>query len=202
MHNPKTSAGQTVGGIVGHLSRRAIHVLMIIFPVIYYLWGNDIAQVLHLLPWQFLVGLLIAIIVIEFIRVKTGFILFGQRRHEVHHISSFAWSAVAIIVVLLCLPQPIYAIPIVAGCAVGDPLLGELRVYYSAVYAAVITAVVIALIWWLCSIWMFIPWWLPILMGPLTVTVERPNLWWIDDNALMMWVPLLFVWGFIWMHIL
>ncbi|WP_235379174.1 hypothetical protein [Candidatus Coxiella mudrowiae] len=53
--------------------------------------------------------------------------------------------------------------------------------------------VVVMLIWWLASSWFKIDWLLGLLMGPLVVMVEWRNFQWIDDNALMMLIPLLVI---------
>lgn len=193
MRNPHTSSAQTVGGVFGHALRRAIHVSMIVFPVVFYLWGSAIASALHMLPAQFVLILLGVIAILEMLRIRFGVIVFAQRAHEVDHICSLAWTAIAISVVLICLPNPIYAIPIVAACAIGDPVLGELRGRYSSWVVGLIGAVVIALLWWFCSMWMPVAWWWPLILGPITVAAEWPSLKWIDDNAMMMWVGLLFV---------
>ncbi|MFW0097500.1 MAG: hypothetical protein AB8Z31_02865 [Coxiella endosymbiont of Haemaphysalis qinghaiensis] len=49
---------------------------------------------------------------------------------------------------------------------------------------------VVVIIWWLATWWFKIDWLLVLLMGPLAVMVEWSNSSWIDDNALMMSVPL------------
>jgi hypothetical protein len=194
MRNIQTTADQTVGGVVGHVWRRLIHMSMVIFPIIYYIWGARIALHLDMMPWQVVLVLLGLIVVLEMLRITKGFIAFGQRQHEADQISSFAWGTIAMAIVLIFSPAPIYAIPIVAGCAIGDPVVGELRGHTTSFNVAVIGMVTVALIWWLCSVWMIIPWWLPFIMGPITIAAEWPNFSWFDDNALMMLVPLAVVW--------
>lgn len=194
MNNIETSAACTRGGTLGHLARRLIHVSMIIFPVMYYLWGEIVASYWRIRPWQLVIIILGVVVVAEMLRIATGFIAFGQRQHERNHISSLAWGAIALVIVLLLSPQTRYSIPIVAGCALGDPVLGELRGRVPTGVVAILGMLVVALLWWLCGIWMPIPWWLPLILSPVTVMAEWPNLRWCDDNAMMMLIPLAVFW--------
>ncbi len=194
MHpNVQTSSRQTVGGVVGHIIRRVIHVSILAIPIVYYLWGKPLAASLHMLPYQLVLILLGLIVLLELIRIKKGFTAFSQRAHEATHISSFGWTAIALALLLIFLPNSIYAIPVVAACAIGDPLMGELRAHANRTIAALAGVVVIALLWWFCSMWMAIAWWWPLVIAPLTVVAEWPNLRWIDDNAMMLLVGLVFV---------
>lgn len=193
MQNPETSHTQTKGGIAGHLLRRSIHVLMIVIPVAYYFWGARLAASWHMATWQLILVLLGVFACYELLRIRFGVLAVGQREHERDHISSMMWGVIAIAIVLLFAPDPRYAIPLVAACAVGDPLLGELRAHCQTVWVVLIAVIVIALIWWLCGVWMPIAWWWPLILAPVTVAAEWPSLHWIDDNALMMLVPLVLV---------
>jgi hypothetical protein len=57
-----------------------------------------------------------------------------------------------------------------------------------SVYA--IGAVICGLIWLLCGYFFGTPYWMALLMGPLTMVAELPKLKWIDDNATMVLIPL------------
>ncbi len=175
---------KTVGGGLGHWTRRALHVAMMLIPILYYYWGN------YYLVW-FVLAL---VILIEIIRLRRGFVIFGQRQHEARQISSFAWGVIGIAVVLLLVPKTIYAIPIVAACAIGDPLLGELRLHrVPAWLTALLGVFVVAVIWWVSNLWLHMNAWMPWLLAIVTVAAEWPNIKWIDDNALMQWAPLLLI---------
>ncbi|PHQ81078.1 MAG: hypothetical protein COB66_03180 [Coxiella sp. (in: Bacteria)] len=193
-------SSQTVGGALGHWLRRGIHIAMIFIPVGYYYWGDIIASWFGLLPQQFITVLLGLIIIGEMWRLKKGYVIFGQRQHEADHICSFAWGAISMCLVLLLVPQDIYAIPLVGGCALGDPIIGELKRFIGWWAAALVAMIVIGLLWWLCLRWMpQLPMWLPLLIAPITVLAEKPNLRWIDDNALMQLIPLMLLMSLIYL---
>lgn len=190
MHHQQTSSEQTKGGLAGHVLRRSIHVFMIIVPIVYYFWAASLAQAWHMTTWQLVLIFLGVFCSYEIVRIRCGWLAFGQRFHERYHISSMIWGIIAIAVVLIFTPDQCYAIPIIAACAVGDPLLGELRAHVKPLWAVVAGISVIALVWWLCGLWMPVVWWWPLVLAPLTTVAELPNLRGIDDNALMMLAPL------------
>lgn len=180
----------TVGGYFGHLLRRCIHILMILIPVAYHYWEDLIYHYFDRPNFEIILIILVLVIAAELYRIKKQFLIFGQRAHEATHISSFAWGAIAMSFVLLLVPNTLYAIPIVAGCAVGDPLIGELKRKLPRYLVTIIAFVVIAFIWWVCSYSMSLPVWFPWVIAAVTVLAEWPNFTWVDDNALMQLVPL------------
>jgi len=197
MPHPTNHILKTRGGGFGYLIRRLIHISSFVIPLIYYDFGQPIAAVFHITPTVLLWCLIGVVIILEVMRLCFGWLAFGQRQHETKQISSFAWAAVSIFLVLLFAPGKAYAIPIIWSCAFGDPLLGELRRFrLRTVWVIIIGVVFIAGIWWLSTVWLGTPWWWALLMGPLIVASEWPNFRWIDDNATMQLLPLLLVWLF------
>ena len=185
---------QTVGGMLGHVFRRFVHVAIAVVPILYYFYGVPIAQVVRLTPPQLLIAVIIFNIIFESVRLKFGWTWIGYRRHERKRISSFAWGVLSIGLVLLLAPDQRFGIPIIWSCALGDPLLGELRnTRLSNTWIAALGIVFVMAIWFFCTGWLGTPWRLALLMGPLMVGLEWPNIRWIDDNALMQLVPLLIV---------
>lgn len=175
---------RTRGGWLGHWVRRFLHVGMIVVPGLYYYFG-----VSRLALWV----LLLLLIVLEMVRLVKGFQIFGQREHESKRISSFAWGAGALLIVLLFAPK-MFAYPIVATCALVDPLMGELRRFQLSSWSVAVAGVLLTmLIWLLAWHWLMTPWWWAIIMGPLSVAAEWPQLKWIDDNAMMQLIPLVVV---------
>ena len=80
---------------------------------------------------------------------------------------------------------------------IGDPLLGELkhRVRSKKMKAwqmYFIANFVLMVIWILCFLWCGTPWWLAIIIPPIAIIAEKPSIPHIDDNGLMLLVPLLF----------
>lgn len=189
-----TQTKQTVGGVGGHLLRRSVHLLIVIVPIIYYRYGEAIAGFFHLTLAQFLVAIILLNIVVEGARLKFRWTFWGHRHREARQISSFSWGVLSVCLVLLFAPAKQFAIPIIWSCALGDPLLGELRqIRLPSTWVAIVGILFVMLIWWLCT-WLFAtPWRLALLMGPLVVGLEWPNFKWIDDNALMQLVPLLII---------
>ncbi len=194
MTDPATTPTQTSGGYFGHWFRRVLHVCMIVIPVIYFFYAKAAASFFYMKPTQLVLVILGFVVLAEIIRIRYRMVLFAQRLHEADHISSFAWGVIAISLVLIFAPEPIYAIPIVAGCAIGDPLMGECRRFKLPTIIIIFYAIaVLILIWFICRLWMPMPWWVPFIMAPITVFAELPNLHWIDDNALMQLAPLVLI---------
>ncbi|WP_423063694.1 hypothetical protein [Candidiatus Paracoxiella cheracis] len=185
---------QTVGGLGGHILRRVIHIAIVAVPLLYYAYAEPVARFFHLTPKLSLLVIFGVNIIVEAIRLMFGWTFVGHRRHEEKVISSFAWGIFSICLVLILAPDRSFAIPIIWSCAIGDPILGELRkTKLSRTWVAFIGVIVIAGIWWICTAWLGTPWRLGLLMGPLIVGLEWPNIKWIDDNALMQLIPLLII---------
>lgn len=184
----------TKGGVRGHIIRRLIHILAAIFPIIYYYWGESLAQWVGLTPPTIILIILGIILFFEMLRLVFGVTVFGQRQHESRQISSFAWDAMGIILVLLFAPGKQFGIPIIWGCAFGDPFIGELkRLQLPGFVVFILGVIFISLIWLLCY-WLFAtPLWLVWIMGLLTTLAEWPNIPWLDDNITMQLIPLLIV---------
>lgn len=187
-------AAQTVGGLGGHILRRIIHIGTAIVPILYYAYARPVANFLHVTPTLLLLIIFALNIIAEAMRLVFGWTSIGHRRHEKKYISSFAWGIFSICLVLMLAPDRSFAIPIIWSCAVGDPLLGELRkTKLHHTWIVIIGMIVIAAIWLVGSWWLGTPWRLAFLMAPLIVGLEWPNIKWIDDNALMQVIPLLII---------
>jgi hypothetical protein len=129
----------------------------------------------------------------EKFRIRARLVLFGQRLHEATHISAFAWTMLSLGIILFSAPV-YFAMPIVACCAFVDPLLGEMRLHQVNKYKIIAAGVIVALIIWSACAWFYhFSVWYGVILAPITVAAEWPSLKWIDDNALMMLVPLLIV---------
>lgn len=182
---------KTVGGVKGHVVRRIVHMAMAIYPFLYYDFGQSIAAFFATTPQAIVIILVSLVIILDLIRIAFGSTVFGQREHEAGHPSSFAWAAVALGIVLLFAPK-LYAVPIIWSCAFVDPLIGEMRrfqVHQS--WVAVVGIICVIGLWLLATLWWGTPWWMALIMGPIIIAAEWPNLKWVDDNFLMMIVPLL-----------
>ena len=186
---------KTVGGVTGHLMRRLIHVAMILIPIIYFYVADQVFKDNVHYEHITLMAALLVVLIIEAIRLWRGITIVGHREHERKQISSFCWGFVSIIIILLFSPDIenhaiAYAIPLIGGCALGDPWLGELRSYKVNPMLTFISGLAIVLaLWLLCSHIFHTPWWYGLIGAPLAVAGEYIKLSWIDDNATMMLLP-------------
>ena len=188
MTNP---VDQSVGGMSGHLLRRGIHLGMSFIPVLYFQFGEDVADKVSLSLAQVVSVVILVAIVGEALRLKFGVTIIGQRAYEAKQVSALAWGAIAIGMVLLLAPEKAYAYPLILSLSLGDPLLGEMRRKDFSVSAVIWAGTLgVGLIWAACGILVGTPWLLVALMGPICVASEWPRLRYIDDNATMLLIPL------------
>jgi hypothetical protein len=184
---------RTQGGSAGHRLRRLIHVFMFVVPWVYWLYGATISGWLSLTPPQFVWLVACVVTLFEGLRLWRGWVLFGQRTHERNQLSSLFWGTVSIAFVLVYARDPAYYIPIITVCSWVDPLLGELRVKgLRPAWVFVLGLVLAWAIWLLSSLFLGNSLLIGAICGLLAVFFERFNWRWIDDNALMQLVPLLF----------
>jgi len=182
---------ETKGGSKAHIARRLFHVSMIIVPFFYYYFfiPRVSSKILHLI----IIGFIFFVFLFEKLRIRARLVLFGQRLHEATHISTFAWTMLALGITLFFAPVH-FAVPIIATCALVDPLVGEMRLRRANTVLTVFIGVLCALvIWFLCAQHYHFPLWYAVIIAPITIAAEWPSLKWIDDNALMLLAPLLMV---------
>lgn len=184
---------RAVGGTWGYWLRRATHLSIVLIPILYYQYIDQLSDVTALAPYQLIFIVLGVLLLLEVVRLLFGWTVIGQRPHEAKQVSSFAWGVLAVSLVLLLAPQA-YAVPIIWSCAIVDPLLGELRRFNCPLPMTVVVGLVmVAVIWWIATLWLGVVWWWALVMAPITVLAEWPCFRWIDDNALMQLVPLVVV---------
>lgn len=188
----KDDASTTIkGGKIAHVIRRLIHVGMLAIPFIYFyaLVPYFPQKIIHIgiLAFVFFVFLF------EKLRIRTRLVMFGQRLNEASRVSSFAWTMLSIAIILFFVPVH-FAIPLVATCAFVDPLMGELRLHQVNKKIVIACGILCAfVIWFTCAFIYHFSFWIGILPALIAVVIEQPNLKWIDDNALMLLVPMLVV---------
>ncbi|HLB56502.1 MAG TPA: hypothetical protein VJK30_04155 [Coxiellaceae bacterium] len=179
------------GGIIAHIARRIFHASMIIVPFFYYYFfiSHFSEKYLHLaiLAFIFLVFLF------EKLRIRMKLVLFAQKLHEASRISAFAWTMLSLGIILFFAPV-YFAMPIIFTCAIVDPLLGEMRLRNFNKKNVITAGIFVAFIIWIIfsAIYHF-PFWFGIILAPVSIAAEWPNLKWIDDNAMMLILPLLAV---------
>lgn len=182
----------TKGGSIAHIARRIFHVSIIIAPFVYYYFLEPLAKpkILRLCILAFI----FFVFLFEKLRIRMRLVLFGQRLHEATHISAFAWTMLSLGIVLLLSPSAGYPVAIITTCALVDPLVGEMRLHAVNNKIILLTGILVALaIWLACARIYHFPAWVAVIIAPITAAVEWPTLKWIDDNALMLLVPLVIV---------
>jgi hypothetical protein len=189
----------SIGGFGGHAFRRGTHISMFIIPIIYYTIGENIASNLNLNIDQLVSIIFISILLLEIIRLKFGIVIIGQREYESSQISALAWGALSVSLVFLIVPNGdtegiksgLYGIPIIFGLTFVDPLMGEIKRQMKDIKMAVVIGLICSYFIWLsCSYFLQTPLILSIILAPLTVLGEIPQVKYIDDNATMILFPL------------
>jgi hypothetical protein len=174
---------------LGHWTRRLVHMSAPVF-LVYYLVPEEIFGV------DKRVGLVLILAIVlgfEALRLWRGWTFLGLRDYESGRMSAFAWASIGLTFTFLFFPVELAA-PAVVGMAFTDPLIGELRHRKSALYPllpsifyfALVLTVFIALMGWS---WQVL---LASVVGTiLAIGVERARIKYVDDDFLMMVVPLL-----------
>ena len=143
---------------------------------------------------------MLAFLLFELLRIKQGWLLFGQRQRERNFISSFAQGVLALGVVLLLSPGGYasgirYAWPLIAVLALVDPLLGELRLLKAPAWLVFLLGWIAASLLWVAAMLHFaLPLQMVLIIPVVSILAEWPNFKWLDDNASMLIFPLLVVW--------
>ena len=117
----------SVGGMSGHILRRGIHLAMSFLPLLYFEFGEDVAEAVSLTLEQVVSAVILIAVVGEALRLRMGWTIVGQRSYEAKQVSALAWGALGVGMVFLLTPAPAYAYPLILSLSLGDPLLGELR---------------------------------------------------------------------------
>ncbi len=188
--------GERLGGDLAlgdRVWRRTLHALGAV-ALVYFFLPNDFFLVA---PKEYiLLAALAAVLVLEGLRHAAGLELPTIRPYEEGRLGSFALFAIAIVVAILLFPLAI-ACAVVLGTAIVDPLAGELRrdPRFRRIDALVPFAVYSALALVGLSVlgsWPVLPSvGLALVAGAIAVAVERPKVWWIDDDLVMTLVPAL-----------
>ena len=182
----------SVGGMYGHLFRRVFHLAMSFIPLVYYEFGEKIADYLSIEVMQMVSAITLLIVFSEAVRLKLGITIFGQRDYESRQVSALAWGGFAVGMTFLTLPDsPELVWPLILSLSLGDPFLGEIRRKgFEPKPVFVYGTIFLMMVWIACYIQLGTPLWLVFVMAPLCVAAEWPRLRWIDDNATMLLIPL------------
>ena len=189
----------SIGGMGGHIFRRATHLSMVFIPWLYYWHGEFIAGIIGLNPRDFVILVLFIFVLAELIRLKIGFTIVGQREYEAHQLSALFWGVVSVAAALIFSPLigvkgSALGFPLILGLAIGDPVMGETRRADKEPKIVFISGLVVVYMAWIIS-WHLIgtPLLFALIIPPIQVASEWPRLRWIDDNGTMVLFPLLVV---------
>lgn len=189
----------SIGGLGGHTFRRITHVSMASIPYLYYVHGSEISSYFSMQSREFVSAICLLILIIEFIRLKTGIVIVGQREYESTQISALAWGALAVALAILIAPEGEngkmeagkYGAPIILGMTLVDPVMGEVKRIKKDLRLAIIAGLCVSYLVWLgCHFWLGTELIAVLLLAPLTVLGELPPTKSIDDNATMVLFPL------------
>ncbi len=181
----------SVGGMYGHIFRRAFHISMFLIPIAYFEIGESFSESLGLTLAEVVSTVILIAIFGEALRLKFSFTIFGQREYEANQVSALAWGGFAVGMVLLLVPVKQYAYPLIFSLAFGDPFMGEIRRRGAQTKQVIIYSIsFIFAIWLACWYFFDTPWWLAIIFSPICAFAEMPRLRYIDDNATMLLIPL------------
>tara|TARA_B100000925_G_C21973698_1_gene459083 strand:- start:251 stop:778 length:528 start_codon:yes stop_codon:yes gene_type:complete len=165
---------------------------MSLIPLVYYEFGEKLADYLSIDTMQLVSAITIIIVFSEAARLKLGITIFGQRDYESRQVSALAWGGFAVGITFLTLPDsPELVWPLILSLSLGDPFLGELRRKgFDSRSVFIYGSIFLALVWVGCFVVVETPIWLAFVMAPMCVAAEWPRLRWIDDNATMLLIPL------------
>ncbi len=189
----------SVGGLRGHLLRRAIHLSMAFLPWLYYWHGALISDIIGMTIHNFVTIVVCLIILAELIRLKIGFTIIGQRDYEAKQLSALFWGAISVGFALIYSPQiglmgAGIGLPLIYGLSFGDPVMGETRrAEKSSNFVLFSGLLTVYLVWFLSWHLISTPLIYALIIPPIQVASEYPRLRWIDDNGLMVLVPLIVI---------
>ena len=176
---------------MGQALRRLVHISAPAFLIYYSLPDPVIPGFVAKQPGLFL--LLALIMVIEALRLYFTPHIIGMREYENYRISAAAWTAMALTVSLALFPIQI-VLPVVLGMGWIDPLMGEMRARKSKLYPKVpvilyfiLMVVPLAYFFGLTPLVIFAA----VAATFLGIMAEIKKNWYIDDDFLMIIVPLL-----------
>ncbi|MGI0071784.1 MAG: hypothetical protein ACRECT_06945 [Thermoplasmata archaeon] len=171
--------------------RRLLHALGAA-ALLYYVLPTDFFLIAP--KEDILILVLVAVLVLEGLRHAVGLELPTIRPYEEGRVGSFAVFGLAIVIAILVFPLAI-ASAVVLGTALVDPLAGELRrdpkyrrVDLGAPFGAYAGLAYVGLVGfggWPAG--PSIAW--ALVAGAIAVAVERPKVWWYDDDFAMVLVP-------------
>ena len=179
----------------GHVLRRIVHVSTPLFLVYYFLpdplWIGGPTRVLTL------IAIMAVVLIAEVLRLAYKPKIIGMREYEKYQVSAAAWAGIAMTIAFLFFPFG-YAAPAFMGMGWVDPVIGDLRRKNSSLYPYVplVLYFLIAIISMSVIIGPSIEVMIASLLAtPAAIWAERPKSKYVDDDFLMIVVPLIVIAG-------
>ncbi len=173
----------------GHVLRRLVHLCTPLFLAYYWLPAK-----IGMVDKPILLLLLLALVLnFEYIRIHRQWRIIGMREYEKQRMSAAAWAALALTFAFLFFPVE-YAAPAVIGMGLIDPLIGELRARKSNLYPVIPSVLHFAIIFTVLSLMLGLDYravLASVVATPLAIYFERTRWRFIDDDFLMIVLPLL-----------
>ncbi len=175
--------------------RRIFHMTAIGY-LVYFLLPNELIPGFY--KWYGLLIIICFALAVESFRLKTGKLFFGLREYEKKQVSAFAWFAIGMSIALLFFKMQ-FVVPAVIGMALIDPLIGEIKQRKKSLYP-VLPFVVYWLIMFSClfllsDLILAIVILFTVIGTFFAIFAESWNIKFIDDDFLMLVVPLLVISG-------
>merc|ERR550534_41260 len=137
--------------------------------------------------------------------------MFGMREYERNVISAQFWGCFGICLILLAAPYKTYSstntfedkawigAPIIWCLGIADPVIGELKNREWDLITRSVVGVVLSMIIFIITSFVFsTPWWFCLIYPEMIVLAEYAGGYFrIDDNGLMLLIPLLMTYVFI-----
>ncbi|MDD1766066.1 MAG: hypothetical protein LUO84_06410 [Methanomassiliicoccales archaeon] len=177
----------------GRVLRRIVHVSTPLFLVYYFLpdplWTGGPTRVLTLIV------IMAVVLIAEVLRLAYKPKIIGMREYEKYQVSAAAWAGIGMTITFLFFPFG-YAAPAFMGMGWVDPVIGDLRRKSSSLYPYVplvlyfLIAIVSMSVIIGPSIKVIIA---SLLATPAAIWAERLKSKYVDDDFLMMVVPLIVI---------
>lgn len=177
----------------GEKLRRLVHILTSSFIVYYWIPP----RLLGIYKEYWLVTLLAIVLLIDSYRMHTGWRVYGAREYEHNRPSALALVAMGVTVGFLFFPKHL-VIPTILTMAFVDPVIRGIRDRDEWIYPVLPLCVAMMIFY---GTFHYMTDWGPahasamtLVGGSLAVAVERPHMEWLDDDLLMILVPMTVLW--------
>lgn len=173
--------------------RRLVHILTSFF--IFYYWIPDFIFDVH--KEYLLVMFLAVVLLIDSYRMHVGWKVYGAREYEHNRPSALALVAIGVTVGLLFFPKHL-VIPSILTMAFVDPVIRAVRDREGLIYPVLPLCMAVSIFYG--ALYYLTDWsgvyviGLAVVAGSMAIAVERPHIEWLDDDLLIILVPMTVLW--------